>query len=133
MAFRGHPSRYAPIRRTAIVEKVARSVNPPSVLVGSARGLAGSAALDEPRDPRHGLLEQLVRGRIAGSDVLRARRAERAARDHGDVLLLEEARRERLGIEAGRGDAREGIEGAKRLERLEAHRVEGVDDEPAAP
>ena len=60
-----------------------------------------------------------------------ARRPEGAAGDDRDVLLLEQACGERFRVEARRRDPREGVEGAPRLERLEADRVEAVDDEPA--
>src|ERR1041385_8764555 len=109
--------------RGTIVEGVARSVNPPSVL-------CGMAPFDEPPDPDHRLLEPLVGGRIARANVLRARHAEGAAGDHGDVLLLQEARRERVRVQAGGRDARERIEGAARLERLEPQRIEAVDEQP---
>src|SRR5258706_3538854 len=88
-------------------------------------------ALDEPADPGERLLELRVRGRVAGPDVALAGRPEGATRDDGDVFLLEEAPRERLRVESGRGDLRKGVERAERLEGLQAHTVEAVDDQPA--
>ncbi len=48
------------------------------------------------------------------------------------MLLGEQPLGERLVVEPGRGDPGEGIEGAARLERLEAKCVEAVDEQAPA-
>ena len=78
------------------------------------------------------LLEPLVRGRVAHPDVAGARRPEGTPRDDRDALLGQQPLGERLVVEAGRADARERVERAARLERLEPERVEPVDDQPPA-
>src|SRR5262245_13452667 len=91
-----------------------------------ARLGAGAGALDEAADADERLLDLVLRGRVAHPHVTLARGTERATRHARDVLLGEQALDERLGVEAGRGDLREGVERAARLERAQAERVEAV-------
>ena len=72
-----------PIGAPAIVGGEGPFVNPTTVM-------PLVAAFDESADPREGLFEAFVRGRVARADVLRARWPERIAGHDGDVLLVQE-------------------------------------------
>ncbi len=86
----------------------------------------------EPVHAVQGLLELLVRGGIAGAHEPLAAGAERIARHDRHMLLLQELLAEELVVHAGGRDVREGIEGAARLEGLEAKPVQSIHQQPAA-
>src|SRR5215472_15471550 len=71
--------------------------------------------LDEPAHALNGLLDLVLRGAIGGTHKPFARRAERAARHDGHMLLEEELFGEFIGAEAGAGDGGEGVERSVRL------------------
>ena len=86
----------------------ARSPAPPPAGVGSARDTSpgvpcdfrrsgGPRPLDEPADPPEGLLEPLVRGRVAHPHVAGAGWPEGVARDDRHVLLGQQPLGEGLG------------------------------------
>ena len=72
-----------PIGAPAIVQGETPFVNPTSVM-------PLLAAFDELSDPRQGLFEAFVGGRVACADVLGPRLPERIAGHDGDVLLLQQ-------------------------------------------
>ena len=99
-----------PLAIWAIEEALARRAR----AGGSDAGLAlGPDPLHEPADAPEGLLQLLVRGRVAHPDVPHAGRPEGPPGHDRDVLLGQQALGEGLVVEAGRGDAREGVERAR--------------------
>src|SRR5882672_4303995 len=104
---------------TRLVSHTPRGPVPPPSAAAAARsrprvsGAGGPLAFHEGADTAERLLQALIGGRVARPDVALARRPERAARHDRDVLLLEQPRRERLAVEAGRrGHLGEGVERA---------------------
>ncbi len=97
-----------------------------------ARGKAGRLALNftyEMLNSAQSLLELFVRSAIAHAHVPSARRTESTPRDDRDVLLGQEPFGELVGRETRRGDPRERVERATRLEGLEADTIEAVDQQ----
>src|SRR5512135_2057299 len=97
----------------------------------SRRSLA--VAAHELLHASQGLFDLLIGRGIAGTHKALAAGAEGVARHNSDMLLFKELLAEGLIVHAGGGDVGEGIEGAARLEGLEAEAVESRDHQAAAP
>src|SRR5438093_890882 len=82
-----------------------------------------SRSSDEACDPVARLLDLLEAGRITGAHVPSSPLPERVAGNGDDLLFDEEALRELVVAHARRGDVREAVERATRLEALEAHLI----------
>jgi len=85
----------------------------------AAAKLSGTRPLHEPADPAEGLLQSLVRGRVAHADVPGPGRPEGAPGHDRHPFLGQQPFGEGLVAEPGRLDAREDVERPERLERGE--------------
>src|SRR5439155_23576969 len=105
------------------------------VTIGSASAVrSGAAAGHESLHAVHGLDDLLVGGCVAHPHMAGARWPKSHARDDRYPLLGEQALREGLLVEAGGiGHVREAVEGAPRLEAVEAHFVEAPGHQQPAP
>ncbi len=120
------PSIYLrPLAIWAIEEALRRSATAP-------RRLGARGALHEPADPDAGP-PRAARTRSRSTSA-RGRRPTARRRSPGRPRRAPPSAGPRANArrQAGRGDPREGVERAERLERLEAEGVEPVDDQPAA-
>src|SRR5438093_10038030 len=86
-----------------------------------------SRSPNEARDAVARLFDLLQARRVAGADVTAAPLAERAARHRDDLLVEQEALRELLVVHPGRGDVREAVERAARLEAVQPEFVEPLE------
>src|SRR5207245_6943104 len=92
-----------------------------------------SRSSDETCDPFARLFDLLEARRVAGTDVAAPSLAERASRDRDDLLVEEEPLGELLVVHSHRGDVREAVERASRLEAVQPEIVEVLQHHLPAP